>query len=525
MALLALALALLPLHDDAWWHAPARPRHAWWAVFTVLTYAGFCAWIWLRTRVRSPSAGVADQAGQDAILVAWASQTGFAHEIALRTSALLGDAGAASIALPLDRLGDGALPRYRRALFIVSTTGEGDPPDHALAFASNNMSRQLDLSTLEYAVLAIGDRSYAHYCSFGHQLDQWLHRCGARPLFDLTEVDNGEPGALRHWQQHVCLLCNATLQPDWVPPRYEAWTLASRTLVNPGSAGGGAFHLTLQPPATGAATWQAGDILEIGPSNAPKAVSAFLHALALAAETPIRDGDETRPLGDVVARARITDVAQFEGRSAQAVADALQPLPHREYSVASVPAEGPLSLLVRRMNRDDGTLGIGSGWLCDHAPIGTIIAARLRSNPGFHAPATTRPMILIGNGTGIAGLRAHIAARVAAAARDSWLLFGERNAGRDDFFADDIERWRRDGWLSRVDRAYSRDGIAHRYVQDALRAHLDVLCAWVENGAAIYVCGSLQGMAPAVDALLRGALGNAQVDAMLSDGRYRRDVY
>src|SRR5690606_41482855 len=86
-------------------------------------------------------------------------------------------------------------------------------------------------------------------------------------------------------------------------------------------------------------------------------------------------------------------------------------------------------------------------------------------------------------------------------------------------------RWQGEGWIERLDRVHSRDGHAQRYVQHALAAKSEVLRAWADDNAAIYVCGSLQGMAPAVDAVLRELLGHARVEAMLADGRYRRDVY
>src|SRR5690606_34899207 len=200
-------------------------------------------------------------------VVAWASQTGFAHDIARRTAALLAEAGVAHTLLPLQRLDAGVLAGTRRLLVIASTTGEGDPPDHALAFLSSDMNQRPDLSHLSCAVLALGDREYAHYCGFGHQLEQWLHACGARPLFDLTEVDNGEPAALRHWQHHVAQLYGATTQPNWEAPRYEPWALQARTLANPGSDGHEAFLVSLQPPAGARVEWQAGDIVEIGPRN------------------------------------------------------------------------------------------------------------------------------------------------------------------------------------------------------------------------------------------------------------------
>lgn len=95
----------------------------------------------------------------------------------------------------------------------------------------------------------------------------------------------------------------------------------------------------------------------------------------------------------------------------------LQPLPHREYSIASVMADGAVELLLRRQLRADGTPGIGSGWLCDHAAIGELVQLRLRRNDNFHGVPAEVPLLLIGNGTGIAGLRAHLHERVRSGAR------------------------------------------------------------------------------------------------------------
>jgi sulfite reductase (NADPH) flavoprotein alpha-component len=203
----------------------------------------------------------------------------------------------------------------------------------------------------------------------------------------------------------------------------------------------------------------------------------------------------------------------------------LQPLPHREYSIASIPAEHRLDLLVRQQVGADGRPGLGSGWLCEHAAVGGTIALRLRANPGFHPPADARPLILIGNGTGIAGLRAHLAARIAAGATRNWLLFGERHAAHDNHFAHDLQHWQETGGIERLDAVYSRDGGRHRYVQDALADAAETLRAWIGAGASLYVCGSLRGMAPAVDAVLEQVLGADVREALLLAGRYRRDVY
>ena len=76
-----------------------------------------------------------------------------------------------------------------------------------------------------------------------------------------------------------------------------------------------------------------------------------------------------------------------------------------------------------------------------------------------------------------------------------------------------------------MDLAFSRDSVQRVYVQEKLRQAASELREWVADGAAIYVCGSLSGMAPGVDAALREILGDEGVEQLLLERRYRRDVY
>src|SRR5690606_36440316 len=116
-------------------------------------------------------------------------------------------------------------------------------------------------------------------------LDGWLRQSGATPLFDLVEVDNGDPAALRHWQHHLGVVDGAPDLPDWAPVAYQRWTLGARRELNPGSAGAPVFEILLALPDGVAVDWRAGDIAEIGPRQAPDAVAALLAALG-------RDGRE-----------------------------------------------------------------------------------------------------------------------------------------------------------------------------------------------------------------------------------------
>jgi len=526
LALAAVGGCMASWQGGDWWVAtPATDR---WAAAgaAVFAYVSLTAgWLWFayrRDRATSPGGTVPD----DAMWVVHASQTGFAIELADLTAASLRKAGMPVQRAALEHLDGERLSGIKQALFVVSTTGEGDPPDPALGFVRSVMGQSATLNHLRYAVLALGDREYQHFCAFGHQLDDWLRRHAAQPLFDLVEVDNADDGALRHWQHHLGQISGGNELPDWDAPRYSPWTLVERLELNPGSVGGGAFHIALAPPSGTTLDWAAGDIVEIGPRHAHADVDARLASLGLKPEARVTWQDEACTLAEVVARSQWPSVSLLSpGITAQSLADAAVPLPHREYSIASIPSDGAMHLLVRLMTRDDGTPGLGSGWLCRHATLGDGIALRVRRNPNFHAPATNVPMILIGNGTGLAGLRAHLRARKQDGAHRNWLLFGERNRTHDYFHRDELDRWLAEGHLERLDLVFSRDGGAHRYVQDALRANGDTLRDWISQGVALYVCGSLEGMAPGVDDVLRDVLGDAQVEALLAAGRYRRDVY
>lgn len=496
----------------------ARPASA---ALVLLAYGGLCGWTWWRHRRRNaPVPGAAT-----GTLVAYASQTGFAEMLAERTADALRAAGQPAWVAPLGRLEGAMLADTGRVLFILSTTGEGDAPDMAAPFVSRTMAGTAALTGLEYGILALGDREYRQFCAFGHAVDGWLRHQGARPLFDLVEVDNGDAGALRHWQHHLSHLTGDSAMADWAKPDYAPWMLRHRHLLNEGSPGAPVYHLAFDPP-DGNAVWQAGDVAEIGPGNDPAHVAALLAVLGLDGACQVTVGDRTQPMADWLRTAQLpADPALWQGLSPADLCAGLEPLPHREYSIASIPADGRLELVVRQMRGPDGRLGLGSGWLTRHAALDGPVLLRLRRNAGFHPPDTARPMILIGNGTGIAGLRAQLKAQALAGHGRNWLLFGERTRQYDSLFADELAAWQAASHLTRLDLAFSRDQQQRVYVQDVLAAAAGTVREWVADGAAIYVCGSLEGMAGGVDAVLRVILGEETLEQMAAERLYCRDVY
>lgn len=455
----------------------ADPVRWFWAALAVGFWLLTIALVrWSRARARragaARSAALAPGGDAPAVLVAFASQTGLAEELAWMTARGLSDAGTSARVVPLGDLLPAELKAAGRMLIIASTTGEGDAPDTLSRFVRQSMKAPADLTGLSYGLLALGDRTYADFCGFGRALDGWLQRSGATPLFDRVEVDNGDTGAIRHWQHRLGLLTGTMIEADWTPPPFDRWRLVERTHLNPGSPGGEAWLMAFEPVGH-APVWVAGDIAEIG--------------------LPASDG---------------------------------QPAPgSREYSVASLPSDGRAEFIVRLMHRPDGTPGLASGWLTRGLAVGDVVDMRIRTNRSFHGPSPATPLILIGNGTGLAGLRAHWKARAGQPPARTWLMFGERTRAHDAFLDTELQAALATGALTRLDRVFSRDAGDGRYVQQLITAHAPDLTAWVDRGAHILVCGSLEGMSKGVHEALEAVLGVDRMHDLAESGRYRRDVY
>lgn len=425
---------------------------------------------------------------------------------------------------PLGSVSQDDLRQSENALFVVSTFGDGEAPDSARGFERSVLGQDLSLSGLNYSVLALGDRQYEHFCGFARRLHFWLTNQGGNPLFAPVEVDSGDTTALLHWQQQLGQLTGHAPAAAWPTAQYENWTLSQRTLLNPDSSGSQVYLLGLTSPAPH--TWQAGDLVEVLPRNGPWAIEHFLEGLGLAGSDAVVFEGLAQSLNQALATRQLPDNrAHLVGLHAQALVNALVPLGMREYSIASIASEGVLELIVRQERHPDGSLGLASGWLTEHAAIGSSISLRLRRNSGFHLPEMPVPLILLGNGTGLAGLRSLLKARIADGQQRNWLLFGERNIAHDYLCQDELQGWLASGDLALLDLAFSRDQEEKIYVQDRLRESAEVLRKWLAEGAAIYVCGSLQGMAAGVDQALVDILGNEAVERLIEQGRYRRDVY
>jgi sulfite reductase (NADPH) flavoprotein alpha-component len=461
--------------------------------------------------------------GENAWLIGFASQSGLAEQLAWQTAGQLQAAGQPAMVKPLAQLNTETLSEARKALFIVSTFGDGEAPDNARKFERGVLQQALSLQQLSYGLLALGDRQYPDFCAFGRRLQHWLTGQGAHHLFEPVEVDRDDQVALERWQARLSELGATAAAPPTVLP-FEDYQLAARQCLNPGSQGWPVFKVELLVPS--GRRWEAGDLLEIVPRYPLAQVHSWLAPLSLDPQRSVLlDGMEMPLMQALATRFLPDDVLHLAGMHEQGVIDALLPLAVRQYSIASTADELQMSLVIRQEQKRNGQLGIASGWLTAHAPEGGHLLARLRPNPAFHMPQDDRPVLFIGNGTGIAGLRCLLKARIDAGYTRNWLIFGERNYAHDFFFQDELEAWVAQAYLTRLDMVFSRDQANKVYVQDCLLEAADEVRAWVEQGAALYVCGSLQGMAHGVHCALIHILGEMRVEALQEEGRYKRDVY
>ena len=226
----------------------------------------------------------------------------------------------------------------------------------------------------------------------------------------------------------------------------------------------------------------------------------------------------------------------------EAFVDALSPLQPRLYSISSSPNlnVGGLSLTVDavryQINKRKRT-GVASTWLADAVEPGEELKVYVQKAHNFALPAdTSRPVIMVGPGTGVAPFRAFLQERKASKAPGrNWLFFGHQRSATDFFYREELEELRKEGVLSRLSLAWSRDAGQKFYVQDRMREVGADLWRWLEDGAHVYVCGDAKRMAKDVEAAMVEIAATAGkkstdeavafVNQLKKDKRFQLDVY
>lgn len=488
------------------------------------------------------------------LLFLFGSQTGGAERLAKTFAREAKKLGFACRAAGMEEAVD--LAGEERVGIVTSTYGDGEMPDNAQGFweALQNGSSPA-LGHLQYAVLALGDRNYTHFCEAGRRFDLRFEELGARRLLERVECDVDYDEPARRWFDGLMISLGAVAEaepavrePVTVPDRnhpFAAILKTNRMLNGPGSTKE-TRHFEILLEGSGL-DYEAGDALGVLPANCPDFVAEILAAAGCDGEEPVTapDGRE-RPLrlallGQLDLKPFLTALPA-RGTPAADVVAPLRKLQPRLYSISSSPKAHPgevhLTVAVVRYTLDGRPRkGVCSTFLADRAAGETRVPVFVHTSPHFRLPADpSRPVIMVGPGTGIAPFRAFLEERRALGASGrNWLFFGDQHAASDFLYREELEAFVRDGTLTRLDLAFSRDQAEKLYVQHRMLEHAATLWAWLQDGASFYVCGDAQRMAKDVEAaLLRvaGTAGGLSPDAaadflrsLKAEKRYLRDVY
>ncbi|MAM93462.1 assimilatory sulfite reductase (NADPH) flavoprotein subunit [Parvibaculum sp.] len=535
--------------------------------------------------------------------ILYGTETGNAAELAKALSESLQAKGLTAIPIDMADYKPRQLAQEQDVLIVVSTYGEGDPPQPAVGFFEFLESRKAPkLGDVRFAVLALGDSTYEFYCQAGKRIDTRFEELGATRLEPRTDcdVDYEEPAAA--WTRKIVDLLTAeasavsvsTAQPETPLPLpgsdygkknpFPARVLENIPIVGRGSTKE-TRHIEFSLEGAGL-SYEPGDALGLVASNDPAVVDALLLALSLAPDeafefkgtnmtlgealmhrfeittaTPrfldywsmlsesaelksLQNEDRAGERSDFLRTHHIIDIIRrfpVSGVMPQGFISALRPLQPRLYSLASslaaVPEEAHLTVApVRYELHGEAREGVASSLLADRIAVDDVLPVYIQSNAHFRLPADDVPAIMIGAGTGVAPYRAFLQEREARGATGrNWLFFGERNFRTDFLYQTEWQGWLKDGALTRMDVAFSRDQEEKTYVQHRLKERSREVFGWLEEGAHVYVCGDAANLAPDVHRMLIdivAAEGGTGRDAaedyvrnLQSTHRYQRDVY
>ena len=253
---------------------------------------------------------------------------------------------------------------------------------------------------------------------------------------------------------------------------------------------------------------------------------------------------DNQALQELVQRTPIVDVLhKFPAKlTAEQLVSLLRPLTPRLYSISSSPAEVGEEVhltvgVVRFEHEGRARSGAASSFLADRVEEDGAVRVFVEHNDNFRLPNDmTKPIIMVGSGTGVAPFRAFMQQRVAdEASGKNWLIFGNPHFASDFLYQTEWQQFAKEGFLHKYDFAWSRDQEKKIYVQDKIRENSTALWQWLQEGAYFYVCGDASKMAKDVEQALLDVIakeGNLSPDEaedylneLREEKRYQRDVY
>ncbi|MDF2376372.1 MAG: assimilatory sulfite reductase (NADPH) flavoprotein subunit [Verrucomicrobiales bacterium] len=504
----------------------------------------------------NPAAGLAASVEKQSMTILYGSESGNAEKLAgdMKKAAEKANFKARIVnmadAKPVD------LKKADNLLVIVSTWGEGDPPDSATSYYEAFMSDAMpQLPNLKYSVCALGDTSYEHFCKIGKDFDERLSKLGGERVYDRADCDvdyeetfkswlSGALGAFPQAEAVAAVAATSTAPAALVYDKknpYEAEILEKIVLNGTGSDKE-TLHVEISLEGSGL-TYEPGDSLGVYPENRAADIDAILAATGLTANAKLgdttlaealkRDFDITtlspaiamkyneivgnKDLQEVLdEKDRVTFKEWIHGRqlidlletyphkdwSAESFTGILRKLSPRLYSIASSlkKHENEVHLTVAAVRYDThgrDRIGVCSCYLADDVAVGEKVRVFFHSNKNFRLPENNEtPIIMVGPGTGIAPFRAFVEERSAdSATGKNWLFFGDQHFSYDFLYQLEWLDYLEDGSLTELTTAFSRDQKEKIYVQHRLLERGAEIWQWLEEGACFYVCGDASKMA------------------------------
>jgi sulfite reductase (NADPH) flavoprotein alpha-component len=521
------------------------------------------------------------------LTILYATESGNAEALAGQAKQAAAKRGFAARVLDMADADVASLKAAGTVVAIISTWGDGEPPQRAAPFFRALMSDTAPrLDGVKFAVLALGDSSYAQFCETGKQVDARFAALGAVRAADRLDLDLDYEAGAKTWLRDTLEILapkdiGSVIHVDFQKPAagvpvskaapFAAEITAHHKLTSE-RADSATWQLELSLAGSGL-SYEPGDALGITPENDPALVAAVTRAAGLPDDATLREALTTRydlttltakQLKDFGALSRDTALAALaedgakraEFLAGRQLIDLLETFPHqfdpaaftallrplapRYYSIASsqklVGEEAHLT--VARLAYESAgraRVGVTTGMIAERRKTGETCNVFVKPNPHFRLPKDeATPIVMIGAGTGIAPYRGFLQEREATGAKaPAWLMFGHRHFLYDFLYQLEIQDWLRSGVLTRLDLASSRDQPEKRYVQHVLWEQRDRLRAQLAEGATLYLCGDAKHMARDVDAVLMRILtehknaddGQAALDALITAGRYKKDVY